>query len=111
MGYTKTLQSKSQNVLITGAPQSLADLIGEAPEEDANVIILFFQGSLTGVNPISWVTEDGNVTVAVNTGRPVYTGGNITITKVNFETFGIIKHSGGDFNMWLVQYDSESLTL
>jgi len=107
MGYTQTIQGKSKNVLITGTPKSLEDLIGAKPVKKTNRVTLSFTGSLVGVNPVAWITEDGGVVVAPDNGEPVYPGGRVTITPDNFETFSIIKHSGGDFNMWLKQFDSE----
>jgi len=108
MVYTQTIQGKSKNVLITASAQSIADLISEAIDEETNRVQLSFTGGLSGINPIAWVTEDGNVTLAPNNGEPVYVGGVISVTRDNFDTFQILKHSGADFNMWLKQFNYES---
>lgn len=107
MGYTDTVKGKSGNVLITDVAQSIADLISEAIDPKTNRVEITFTGGLTGINPIAWITEDPDVTLAPNNGEAVYVGAEITVTEENFPNFKILKHSGGDFNMWLKQLDSE----
>lgn len=112
MGYTKTIKGKSQLVNITDTPQSLADLLGaNVPDPDiANRVKIYFIGALIGANAVAWYTEDPDTVVAPSNGRPLYSGGIITITKQNFDDFRIVKNSGADFDMFCVQFDHEQET-
>lgn len=110
MGYTKTLAGLSKIVSITGTAQTLEDLLGAAVDADiVNRVELHFIGSIVGVSPVAWYEEDGS-TPAPDNARPLYAGGVIEITRLNFSTFKIIKDSGGNFNMWSVQFDHEQET-
>jgi len=108
MIYTKTVQNKSKIVNITGAAQTLEDLLGTFPDPSvANTVKIYFIGAMIGANAVAWYTEDAGVTLASGNGRPLYSGGIITVTKVNFTLFRILKNSGPDFDMFCVQFDFE----
>ena len=111
MGNTKTVAGKSKKVTITAVSQSIADLISEAIDDSTRRVQISFIGSITGVAPVAWITEDESHTLTSGDGSAIYAGAVITVTKDNFPHFRIVKNSGGDFQMWLKQLAHEQQRL
>jgi hypothetical protein len=107
MGYTKTIAGKSRIVTITGVAQSLADLIGEPVDSDANRVILSWVTSSAGSSPAGWISEDPDHTPAEDDGDAIYPGATIEITRDNFNHFKIIRDGNQSFDMWIKQMDFE----
>jgi len=115
-GYTKVIVGNSVNATISSSEKSLKQLMidagldaAEAPNPDANRVLMSFDGDPTAVAVAVRFANDPDATIASGIGRAIISLEERIFTQEQFNSIFIAE--GSDVNVFIEQFDSEGNSL